>query len=160
MSLVEVVSATEIQFTGANFPPEGCVGLFLGAASDSCDVLTDTVAVATFNTGVPTSPGGVLPELRFDAEDRCDYALVDEAAAVLRPRSVASTTSGLISSFAGGPTLEVVAEGLTSDVISQGSEVRVCGKPCEMIVGESTASLYACAVPAISTTGSNSEFTV
>ena len=54
----------------------------------------------------------------------------------------------------------MTASGLTSDIELGKAAIRVCEKPCENIVASSTSSVFSCSVPAISTTRSNSEFTI
>ena len=102
---VAVQSATELKFTGTLFPSETCEGFYMSLKSDSCTVESATSVVATFNGGVPTSPTDVTPELRFNATDGSHYAKFDTAAVISNPLSITATTSGLVSSFAGGQTL-------------------------------------------------------
>jgi hypothetical protein len=160
VSAAVVQSATELKFTGTLFPSETCEGLFLGMVSDSCTVESATSVVATFNMGVPTSSTDVAPQLRFNMTEGSHYALFDPSAVVQNPLLVTATTAGLVSSFAGGRTIEVTADGLTSDVKLGNAEVRVCEKTCVHKAADSTDSVYACTVPAISTTRSNSDFMI
>jgi hypothetical protein len=160
VSAAVVQSATELKFTGTLFPSETCEGLFLGMVSDSCTVESATSVVATFNMGVPTSLLAVVPQLRFNATDGSHYASFDPSAVVQNPLLITATTAGLVSSFAGGRTIEVTADGLTSDIKLGKAEVRVCEKTCVHKAADSTDSVYACTVPAISTTRSNSEFMI
>ena len=71
-----------------------------------------------------------------------------------------SVSSGLVSSFAGGLSLQITADGLSSDVMSGSSEVRICEKVCVLDEETSTASDLTCKLPAISTSMSNSEFKI
>jgi hypothetical protein len=57
-------------------------------------------------------------------------------------------------------TLEVTADGLSSDVLAGKSCVTVCEKPCEMDMAASTESKFSCKVPAISTVLSDEEFKI
>ena len=155
---VALQSATELKFTGTLFPSETCEGYYMSLVSDSCTVESATSVVATFNGGVPTSPTDVTPELRFNATDGSHYAKFDTAAVISNPLSITATTSGLVSSFAGGRTLQVTANGLTSDVTLGNKQIRVCEKQCVAKAADSTGSVYSCSTPPISTTQSNSQF--
>ena len=82
VTAVAVQSATELKFTGTNFPSDTCEGFFLSLASDSCTVESATSVVATFNKGVPTVSTDTVPELRFNATDGSHYAKFETAAVV------------------------------------------------------------------------------
>ena len=108
--------------------------------SDSCIVQSETIVVATFNKGVPTTSSETTPELRFISSNGSNhYAIFDAAAVLSNPLSIALTTSGTSSSFAGGQTLQITASGLTSDVMLGKAVIRVCEKPCEIIEAFSTS---------------------
>ena len=155
VSATEVLSSTELKFMGSNFPSETCEGLFLGMVSDSCTVESSTSVVATFNKGVPTSSTNVSPQLRFNSTGGSHYAQFDVSATLQNPLLVTATTAGLVSSFAGGREIEITANGLTSDIMLNQAEVRICEKTCALKEAESSDSVYTCSVPAISTVRSN-----
>ena len=157
---VTLQSESELVFAGTNFPSETCEGLFLGMISSSCVVNSASEVLVTFEKGVPTSSVDVTPELRFNATEASHYAVFDELAVVQNPLTITSTTAGVVSSFAGGRIIEVTASGLSSDVQLNKAEVRVCKKPCVMDTASSTASVFACKTPSISTSRSNSDFTI
>ena len=54
----------------------------------------------------------------------------------------------------------MTASGLTSNIMLGNAAIRVCEKSCNNIEASSTSSVFSCSVPAISTTKSNSEFTI
>ena len=59
---VELLSATELSFAGTLFPiSDTCEGILMGKISDSCTVQSAETVVATFDMGVPTSSGEMVP---------------------------------------------------------------------------------------------------
>jgi hypothetical protein len=142
VSSVALSSATEISFTGTNFPSDECEAVFLGMVSNSCVRSLDSSISATFDFGVPTSSTDVTPELRFIASDGTHYALVDVTAIISNPLSISLTEPTQQSSFAGGCPLKVTASGLTSDILLGKSEIRVCEKPCMIDEAASSSSAY------------------
>ena len=162
VDIVNLVDSQTLTFTGDLFPTsDPCQAVFMNVFSDSCTVLSATSASAIFDKGVPTTSDDKTPELRFEAPDSSQhYAMPDQFAVIQNPLSVTATASGVVSSFAGGQKLQVTANGLTNDVISGRSEIRVCQKVCEIDEAMSTASSLYCTTPAIRTIKSNSEFTL
>ena len=102
----------------------------MGKVSDSCTVQSAETVVVTFDMGVPTSSGDMMPELRFNTTNGSSHYAIAESIVLSNPVLVSQTTSGLISSFAGGQILQVTANGLTNDITLGSSEVRICDKPC------------------------------
>ena len=128
-----------------------CEAHFEGLKADSCTVSSSSGAVATFNNGVPTTAvTGATPELLFDGLDRQDYAFMEAGAVVSNPLSITGA-SDVFSSFAGGQSLQITGAGLTSDVLLGKSEVRVCGRTCEIDEDNSDASQLTCKTPVMPT---------
>ena len=70
ISTVEVLSATEVTFTGEFFPTAlDCESIIMGRASDSCTIQSATTVLANYDNGVPTSSLDITPELRFNTTD-------------------------------------------------------------------------------------------
>ena len=125
-----------------------CEAYFEGLKADSCTVSSSIEAVATFNNGVPTTAvTGATPELLFDGQD---YAFMEPTADVSNPLSITGA-SDVFSSFAGGQSLQITGAGLTSDVLLGKSEVRVCGRTCEIDEDNSDASQLTCKTPVMPT---------
>ena len=87
-------------------PSVTCQAIFLGRVSDSCTVASDTSVSATFDKGLPTTSDNTAPELRFQATDGTHNALFEADAVIQNPLDITSTT-GVLSSFAGGQTLQI-----------------------------------------------------
>lgn len=154
---------TEITFTGANFPTSGftCEGSYAGAVASDCIIDSDGQARLVFAAGAPSfEEPGTAPLLRFVADDETIANNASGSTALANPLVINSVNgnSNLETSFAGGQTLNIAANGLAEKVALGEAVVRVCSRECEPDASLSDASNFACRVPAIATTQSNSLF--
>ena len=70
ITTVEVLSATEVTFSGEFFPTaDDCESIIMGKVSDSCTIQSTTTVLATYDNGVPTSSLDITTELRFNSTD-------------------------------------------------------------------------------------------
>ena len=164
VSSVSLLSTTEIQLSGVYLNSADithCEAVLLGLSSDTCVLSTDGTTVnAIFNNGVPTSSSDFAPVLLFTTATATHYAVIDQSAVVQNPSGTITAQNDVISSFAGGKKLQVQANGLTSDVMLKRSEIRVCDQKCTTVESESSDGTYTCMTPAISTTRSDSLFSI
>jgi hypothetical protein len=161
ISQVELVSSTVIRMTGNALPAETCEVSFLGMVADSCVRSDASTVTATFNKGVPTTEGNASPCLKWTKSDgNVNFSSFADTAVMRNPLSITATSSGFSTSFAGGRTLEVTANGLTSDVMAGKAKITVCEKTCEINAAASTDSVFSCFVPAISTVRSDEQFKI
>ena len=127
---VEKVSSSQLRITGSLFPTSGftCSVLYANVESDTCTINSVSEVVADFINGISISETEITPILGFVDDDISfeHLALAGEPAVLANPFTLTSATSGITSSFAGGRQMTVVADGLSSKVISGDAEVRVC----------------------------------
>jgi hypothetical protein len=119
--------------------------------------------VLTFADGAPTFEApGVAPLLRFIPDDESIAINASGSSETANPLVINSVNGGsnLETSFAGGQILSVQANGLAEKVATGEAVVRVCGQECIPNADQSDAANFACAVPAIATTQSNSLFQI
>ena len=122
---------TEMTFAGANFPTSGytCEGNYGGAVATGCTVNSAGEAVLEFAAGAPTfEDPGVAPLLRFIPDDETIANNASGSQTVANPLVIDSVNGGsdLETSFAGGQTLNIQANGLAEKVALGEAVVRVC----------------------------------
>ena len=113
------MSASSITFTGSNFPTSGynTKAKFSGVEADSVTVSSPTIAVATWNLGVPITNTVTVPELRFESQTSLDSALIanPNTVTLTNPLTISSSNAATMScSFAGGCNLQIQANGLST----------------------------------------------
>lgn len=159
-------SGDTLVFTGLNFftSDYSAGATFLGIAADSVAIDSDTQVTATWDKGVPTtSSDSAAPGLWFLKDGSTETHFAISTAVHTNALTVASSSSGLECSFAGGCTYEVsVSSGLASLLkhSPDGNYIQVCESPCEYLDSESTSSAVKCSLPAISTSYSNENFQI
>jgi hypothetical protein len=153
-------------FTGLNFftSDYSAAATFMDVEADSVTIDSDTQVTATWSKGVPTtSSDSEEPGLWFvkDASTETHFAI--STAVHTNALTVASSSSGLECSFAGGCTYEVsVNSGLASllEHKPDGNYIQVCESPCEYLDSESTSTAVKCRLPPLSTAYSNANFQI
>ena len=152
-------------FVGEQFDDSGsytCEVTYANSKSDSCTVSSATEVTADFTNGIGTQAAASSPKLKFTSIDGTHSHDAKPAPDVVldNPLSITSSTSGLVSSFAGGREFSVTAAGLTQNIIAADAEVRICQKPCEHVAASSDAETFVCETPRIATTKSNELFQI
>ena len=159
-------SGDTLVFTGSNFftSDYSAGASFMAVEADSVTIDSDTQATATWSLGVPTtSSDSAEPGLWFVKDGSTETHFAISEAVHTNALTVASSSSGLECSFAGGCTYEVsVNSGLASLFKHKpdGNYIQVCETPCEYLESESTSSAVKCKLPALSTSWSNSNFAI
>ena len=129
--------------------------------ADACEINSDTQVTATFDTGVPITEEGSIPELRLldtSGTHTVQQIALSPETAVANPLTVTGETAGLTCSHAGGCTYEITAAGLTTTLKAGLAEIEVCGKTCTLFEEASSAEVAACELPYIQTSASLDEF--
>jgi len=153
-------------FTGTGFftSDYSAAAGFMAVAADSVTIDSDTQATATWTRGVPTtSSDSAAPGLWFVSDASTETHFAISTAVHTNPLTVASSSSGLECSFAGGCTYELsVNSGLASLLEHHGDTnyIQVCESPCEYLDSESTSSAVKCRLPSLSTAYSNANFQI
>ena len=159
-------SGDTLVFTGSNFfTSDYTAGAdFMDVEADSVTIDSDTQVTATWSLGVPTtSSDSAEPGLWFVKDGSTETHFAISEAVHTNALTVASSSSGLECSFAGGCTYEVsVNSGLASLFKHKpdGNYIQVCETPCEYLESESTSSAVKCKLPAMSTAYSNANFAI
>ena len=159
-------SGDTLVFTGSNFftSDYSAGASFMAVEADSVTIDSDTQATATWSLGVPTtSSDSAEPGLWFVKDGSTETHFAISEAVHTNALTVASSSSGLECSFAGGCTYEVsVNSGLASLFKHKpdGNYIQVCETPCEYLESESTSSAVKCKLPAMSTAYSNANFQI
>lgn len=157
---------TTVVFTGSDFFTAGfnANSSLAGVYADTIVVDSATQVTATWNKGVPALSSPSKAELFFKtttADDSLTHYSV-MSVDVTKELSIASTSSGLQCSFAGGCLFKVTAPGLSSQMKSNPSKnyISLCGNKCTYSDADSSASEAACKLPSLSTSKSVSTFKI
>jgi hypothetical protein len=144
--------------------------------ADSCSVDSSTTITASFSTGFPVTETEALPTLRISSD--CDASLgtlcsdagVKNKFVVAAPVDFTGIANALAisndaaqitqCSFAGGCIRTIEAKGLTTSVLNNRAEIKVCGKACTIDETLSNASETKCEVPYIQSIESMKSFTM
>ena len=130
-----------------------------GVEASSITVDSQTQMTATWTLGVPVLALASTPEISFVDDSGVTLFAVNEQT-VENSVNLASQTTSLECSFAGGCLLEVGVAGLATAVSlnPEDNYVTVCDTVCKFNEASSTSSSYACNLPPISTAYSDENF--
>lgn len=129
-----------IVFTGTNFFTSGYTAnvSYAGVVADTVTVDSATQVTATWSMGMPPLGLAYVPSLWFNStsDDTIHYTYYDSSDSTLlvtKTLGAATGPTGLECSFAGGCTLEVTAEGLSSILANDSTNnfISVCDEKCE-----------------------------
>ena len=115
-------------FTAANY---AATAYYLGAASTSSSIIDATQVSASFPSGLPVSNTVIAPQLLFTDTSTGIGHFAAITTTIANAFTVSSSSSSAVScSFAGGCTLSMNINGLSSSMQSGLASVAVCGQPC------------------------------
>ena len=152
------MAANVITYTGTAFPLEAdyTAKALFKSVEIAVTGWSATSATATFTNGVPAAASGENAVASLEFTRKSDsVVLIAYSTGVTLANTVTvvagDSTSGVISSFAGGLEYTVTKANVYASLLETGNSISVCGNVCSLVASKSEKDKAVCTLPALAT---------